>query len=375
MPTRTSPAHRRRRILLGALLVDVLTAALALAWLTGILVNPLRAAEDALILLAISPAALAWLALVTAATGAVGALAVLERDRDDRSALLVAVAVPQIVVFGFALQGMGTIALAGYLVAFAVPAAGIVLAVQVVRRYPRLRVVVAAALIAVAVWGLLFGTLRRTTVGRLLDNLATGFAGAASELVAVFLFTASAAGWVLVLLESVRRTGTADRLTDVVVRHRRTFTVIAALGPLPYALARATWLTPWPMFGGPIAELSPETRLWGVLLGAAAVSGSVLTIGLIRPWGEVFPRWVPRLAGRAVPVAAAAVPGGVVAAIVTAAAVPVLVGMSTSDLGVVDKVLAILLFPFWVWGPMLALAVWGYVGHRSRVPTTSSLAR
>lgn len=373
--TSTSLTHGRRRILLASALAGVLTAALALSWLTGTLANPLRAAEDALVLLVIPPTALAWLVLVTAAIGAFGAVAVLRRDTDDPSALLLAVAVSQIVVFGFAVQGMGTIALAGYLVAFAVPAAGLVLAVQVVRRYPRLRVGVAAGLLAVTAWGGLSGTLRPTAVGRLLGNLATGFTAAAHELVAVLLFTASAAGWILVLLDSVGRTGTADRLTDVVVRHRRTFTVIAALGPLPYALARATWLTPWPMFGGPIADLSPETRLWGVLLGAAAVSGSVLTIGLIRPWGEVFPRWLPRLAGQPVPVAAAAVPGGIVAAIVTAAAVPVLVGMSTSDLGVVDKALAILLFPFWLWGPMLALAVWGYVGHRSRVSTTSSLAR
>ena len=169
----------RNRPVLLALLVDVLTAALALAWLTGILVNPLRAAEDALILLAISPAALAWLALVTAACrrGRRG-LAVLERDRDDRSALLVAVAVPQIVVFGFALQGMGTIALAGYLVAFAVPAAGIVLAVQVVRRYPRLRAVVAAALIAVAALGPALRhpppDSRRSTSGQPGDGLRRG---------------------------------------------------------------------------------------------------------------------------------------------------------------------------------------------------------
>lgn len=373
--TSTSLTHRRRRIRLASALAGVLTAALALSWLTGTLANPLRTAEDALVLLVIPPTALAWLVLVTAAIGAFGAVAVLRRDTDDPSALLIAVAVPQIVVFGFAVQGMGTIALAGYLVAFAVPAAGLVLAVQVVRRYPRLRVGVAAGLLAVTAWGALSGTFRPTAVSRLLGSLATGFAAAAQELVAVLLFTASAAGWILVLLDSVGRTGTADRLTDVVVRHRRTFTVIAALGPLPYALARATWLTPWPMIGGPIADLSPETRLWGVLLGAAAVSGSVLTIGLIRPWGEVFPRWLPRLAGQPVPVAAAAVPGGIVAAIVTAAAVPVLVGMSTSDLGVVDKALAILLFPFWLWGPMLALAVWGYVGHRSRASTTSSLAR
>jgi hypothetical protein len=95
-----------------------------------------------------------------------------------------------------------------------------------------------------------------------------------------------------------------------VVRHRRRLTIVAALGPVPYALARATWLTPWPQFGGPVEDMPPEVRLWGLLLGGAAALGAVLTIGLIRPWGEVFPRWMPGLAGRPVPIRAAAVSGG-----------------------------------------------------------------
>ncbi len=34
-----------------------------------------------------------------------------------------------------------------------------------------------------------------------------------------------------------------------------------------------------------------------------------------------------------------------------------------------------LVFPFWLWGPMLALAVWGYVAHRrgddARIPAAA----
>jgi hypothetical protein len=155
-------------------------------------------------------------------------------------------------------------------------------------------------------------------------------------------------------------------VTEAVVRHRRGLTVVAALGPVPYALARATWLTPWPQFGGPVETLTPEIRLWGLLLGGAAALGAVLTVGLIRPWGEVFPGWMPGLAGRSVPIRAAAIPGGIVAALVTLAAVPMLAAMLSGDLAVGDKVLSVLLFPFSIWGPALALAVWGYVAHRKR---------
>lgn len=138
-------------------------------------------------------------------------------------------------------------------------------------------------------------------------------------------------------------------------------TVLAALGPLPYALVRLTWLTPWPALA-PTDDLPPETRLWGMLLSVGAWAGIVLTIGLVRPWGEVFPRWVPFAGGRPVPVWFAAVPGGFVATVLTAAAVPFALSGLDAWLGPVD---VLVILPFWYWGPMLGLATWGYVLHRS----------
>ena len=268
-------------------------------------------------------------------------------------------------MFGVAVQGLSTVALAGYLIALALPLALVVLGVQVVRRYPRLRVVVLLAVLAVAAWGVTTGTFAPTRLRQLGANLVTGFANAGDELPPSLLFTALTAGWAVLLGRTLRRTQWLGRLADRVVRHRRGITVVAALGPVPYVLARATWLTPWPQFGGPIETPTPEIRLWGLLLGGAALIGTVLTLGLIRPWGEVFPRWVPGLAGRPVPVAAAAVPGGVVATILCVTAVPMVVAMLAGDLSMTEKLLSLLIFPFGVWGPALALAVWGYVGHRS----------
>jgi hypothetical protein len=240
-----------------------------------------------------------------------------------------------------------------------------------------LRAVVAVVLLAAALWGITTGTFRPTNLRQLATNLAGGFAAASGELGTILLFTGLAAGWAVLVATALRGTALAARLTDTVVRHRRPITVVAALGPVPYALARATWLTPWPQFGGPVDTMAPEIRLWGLLLGGGAALGAVLTVGLIRPWGTVFPRWMPGLAGRPVPIRAAAIPGGVVAGLVTLAAVPMLVAMLSSDIAAVDKVLSVLLFPFGIWGPALALAVWGYVGHRMRLelvegPSTGS---
>lgn len=45
---------------------------------------------------------------------------------------------------------------------------------------------------------------------------------------------------------------------------------------------------------------------WGTLyvigLSVTAESAALLTLGLVRGWGEVFPRWIPLLGGRRVPI-------------------------------------------------------------------------
>lgn len=366
-----------RSFLVALVMVSGLAAAVASGWLTGVLANPMMVADDALALLVLPQPGLAGLVLGGAVLGVVSGLVLLAPGvRGDRR-LLVAAAVLQLLVFGIAVQGISTIALAGYLVALALPAAAVVLSVQVVRRYPRLRAVVALAVLAVGVWSALTGVFRPDRLWQLGANLSGGFATAAPQLLTSLLFTALAVGWAMELGGAIRRTPAADPLRSWVLRHRRALTVVAALGPAPYALARATWLTPWPQFGGPIEDLPPETRLWGLLLGAAAVTGIVLTLGLIRPWGEVFPRWMPGLAGRPVPVAMAAIPGGAVAAILTLSAVPMMAAMLSGDLDPLTKTLTLVLFPFAVWGPALALAVWGYVAHRSRdrVRVPETLAR
>lgn len=52
-----------------------------------------------------------------------------------------------------------------------------------------------------------------------------------------------------------------------------------------------------------------------LFLTVASVGAAALTFGLVRPWGERVPRWVPRIGGRPVPVAIpvlAGLAGGIV---------------------------------------------------------------
>jgi hypothetical protein len=158
-----------------------------------------------------------------------------------------------------------------------------------------------------------------------------------------------------------RAGGPAWTRPEAAARWGKAAVIVAVLCALPYGLQRLTWLTPWP-FGMDPAELTaiPELRLHGVLLGLAALGGAVLTTGLVARWGEVWPRWMPVLRGRPVPLRAAIVPGGLVAALFTVAAVPMtMMTFASGDLS------GLIVFPFPVWGPALGIAVLGYALRRA----------
>jgi len=316
------------------------------------------------------------LALVVSLAGIAGVVALVcvlaGRARSARRprGVLTAVLAVEVTVLGFGLGSVSSIALAGYLMALAMPALLTVLVIQAVRRYQRVRWLVLAVVAAFGAWALQTSVLRPEVLGRLATDLVTGFATAGPRLLVAALSTAATATFGYLLVTELRGTAPWSRAGAYVVRHRTLWTVVAAGCALPYGLVRMTWFTPWPVLGQS-EELTSDIRLWGLLLGGAALLGCVLTVGLVRPWGERFPRWVPRLAGRPVPVAAAAAPGGVVAAVICTSALPMLVGLTFSDSGtglgvdtMIEKLGMAVVFPFWLWGPMLALAVWGYVGRR-----------
>ncbi len=95
---------------------------------------------------------------------------------------------------------------------------------------------------------------------------------------------------------------------------------VAAVIPALYAITRWIWVAGFPLgidedFH---AEGMADGSLWaGAWLASFALVGTVLTLGLVQRWGEVFPRWMLLLSGRAVPVWLAVVPASLVAVVVT----------------------------------------------------------
>lgn len=140
---------------------------------------------------------------------------------------------------------------------------------------------------------------------------------------------------------------------------------IAAVVPLFYAGIRWAWALGIPL--GITTEILQELQtsgLWlaGAALATVATGGAVLTLGLIQPWGEVFPTWIPFLAGRRVPLSLAIVPAAFVSCILFSAGLTA-ISMRWSDFA--DGTwLANPLMWFPVWGLALGAATLAYYVRR-----------
>ena len=156
----------------------------------------------------------------------------------------------------------------------------------------------------------------------------------------------------------VRADGDLDRVT---ARTRR-WTRIAIEAPLAYALTRVLMFFCVPGFD--MAEFG-DPMLWaGLGLAVSASLGAWLTCGLVRPWGEVFPRWLPGLRGRRVPIRLAVVPGLLVAVMVATAAKDGV--QSLGDDGALTAItewplvtLPAFLWPLWAFALAMATANYG----------------
>lgn len=145
---------------------------------------------------------------------------------------------------------------------------------------------------------------------------------------------------------------------------------VAAAVPALYAVSRIAMAVGSPV-GVPQAFYA-EMEGTGVVIGALvmaslATGGAVLTFGLIRRWGETFPRWVWFAAGRRVPPLLAIVPASVVATFTAAAGVMEIrllfvVGFDTREWGITGPSL---LWP--LWGIALGIATYAYYLRRRGV--------
>ncbi|WP_136708581.1 hypothetical protein [Agromyces sp. H66] len=349
----------------GALITSSAMAGLGLVWLVASGLNPFGTEQmQSLVGGMLGADAVAGATLAVGLAGVLlAAILVLRRRGDDPGGSAALGAAALAVALCLVVGNVHIIALAGYLFGFSAVIAGLVTVAVLLVRAPRLGVPLLVGLIGVvsaAVWmGL---------TGEAVVEFAVAFGRAlledAPNLAVTVAIVAAMAAWATVMVIGVGRSPAGRRFETWLVRHRRVLTILAAAAPLPYAVARASWLTPWPLFG-PIAEdLPPIILTTGLMLGTGAVAASLLTLGLILPWGLTFPRWMPRIGGRPVPAAAAVVPGSIAAGALCVSAGSMLLINTDAP---VDVVILNLVLPLWFWGPSLALAVWGYAAWRRRL--------
>ncbi|WP_307359337.1 hypothetical protein [Microbacterium murale] len=282
--------------------------------------------------------------------------------RAARSSALLRIATVVVIVAMILLTPGGLIPIAGYSFAAVVIVGVVVMVVLLVRRHPWWGMAAVAAVAAIATWAVV-GLQSAEVVGR--------FGPAFVERLPGVLYAAAHLIAAVGLIARLAVSGNPRRgpFAIWVLRHRTAITVVAACCALPYSIARASWLTPWPLLSPNAVDLAelPGALFTGLSLGAAMLAGGLLTLGLIRPWGRRFPRWMAGLGGRPVPIALAVVPASIVAALFTVGGVDMMLSVLEGTLGdgSIGQLLEFLLaFPFWLWGPLLALATWGYAMAR-----------
>ncbi|MEV6634550.1 hypothetical protein AB0M54_27765 [Actinoplanes sp. NPDC051470] len=157
-------------------------------------------------------------------------------------------------------------------------------------------------------------------------------------------------------------------------RWGRWATGVAAAVPAFYAVVRLAWAAgiPFGISDEFLAEMQRTGMVWaGLGLGAFALAGAVLTLGLVQRWGEVFPRWMIGLAGKRVPIRLATVPATFVALAVTAASLGL---YSEPELYTSELSLAHIPQLAWpLWGAALGAATYAY--HLRRRPACRDCGR
>ncbi|MEU8380691.1 hypothetical protein [Streptosporangium sp. NPDC048865] len=154
-------------------------------------------------------------------------------------------------------------------------------------------------------------------------------------------------------------------------------TYIAIVVPLAYAMTRWAWYLGIPLgitreALREAAQESPGIWLAGAGLASLGIGGAILTLGLVRRWGEVYPRWIPYLRGRRVHPRTAIIPASVVSVVVTSAGLMIdrkyLLGEIPHE-GLGWASIPMMLFP--VWGVALGAATLAY--HLRRRPAPAAV--
>ncbi|MBE1561999.1 hypothetical protein [Nonomuraea africana] len=114
------------------------------------------------------------------------------------------------------------------------------------------------------------------------------------------------------------------------------------------------------------------TTAWGPLcliaLSVLTEAAALLTVGLVRRWGEVVPRWIPLLGGRTIPRLAVTVPAWLGVAVLALLWTPFLFWWTLphTDMTTTGRLLVGFVYlPLVAWAPLLAAVTLSYQHRRT----------
>jgi hypothetical protein len=108
-----------------------------------------------------------------------------------------------------------------------------------------------------------------------------------------------------------------------------------------------------------------------IALTVASEAFAFLSMGLVRPWGEIWPRWVPFLHGRRIRPLAVVIPASLGSVALVLLWTPLSLGFaSDADPEMPHGAKAVILYacylPLVAWGPLLAAVTVAYAVRRRR---------
>jgi hypothetical protein len=157
---------------------------------------------------------------------------------------------------------------------------------------------------------------------------------------------------------------------------------VAMVAPVFYALTRYAWALGIPLgMTQEYLRAGQESGMWtsGLFLATFILVVALMMLGLVQPWGEVFPRWMIGLAGRRVPIALVVIPAALASVLLIVGGIGIwsnlaqmvanAVAAGAEGFGLIGEMIfqvgPTLLFP--VTGVALAVATLGYY-YRRRGP-------
>ncbi|MEV4436491.1 hypothetical protein [Streptomyces sp. NPDC049555] len=174
-----------------------------------------------------------------------------------------------------------------------------------------------------------------------------------------------------------------DHALPNVPRWARRSALGAALTNVPSAVWRIAIAVGLPVGLGRSEYEQLHAPGWGsfYLVGLSLVSEffAFLALGLVRPWGEVWPRWMPWLGGRRVPVLLATTLAALGAVAATVFGVLFVLTSLDADMDTTAWgrwLLNAVYAPLLLWGPLLAAVTVHYHRRRTAAPeATDQTAR